>query len=155
MSTALHLAFFEIWRNRGRFLLFSLVIALITILVLFIAALGEGLGAGNREYIEQLDGDLIAFKDTARISIPASRLDRSKLRAIRNTDGVSEVGSVAFGSASIPRGLGLGLFDISLIGIHWFAAGRWMAWRRNTRIDTRMKWVHSSVMNTNLWHVLP
>jgi putative ABC transport system permease protein len=40
MSTAFHLAFREIWRNRGRFLLFSLVIALITVLVLFIAALG-------------------------------------------------------------------------------------------------------------------
>jgi uncharacterized membrane protein len=33
MSTALHLTFKEIWRNSGRFLLFSLVIALITVLI--------------------------------------------------------------------------------------------------------------------------
>ena len=32
-----HLATRELWRNRGRFLLFSMVIALITVLVLFIA----------------------------------------------------------------------------------------------------------------------
>ena len=44
LTTANHLALREIWRNRGRFLLFSLVIALITVLILFIAALGEGLG---------------------------------------------------------------------------------------------------------------
>jgi len=31
-----YLAFKEMWRNRGRFFLFSLVIALITVLVLFI-----------------------------------------------------------------------------------------------------------------------
>ena len=33
-----YLAIKEIWRNRGRFFLVSLVIALITLLVLFIAA---------------------------------------------------------------------------------------------------------------------
>ena len=48
-----YLAVKEVWRNRGRFLLVSLVIALITLLVLFIAALGEGLGNGNREYISK------------------------------------------------------------------------------------------------------
>ena len=36
---AFYLALKEVWRNRGRFFLFSLVIALITTLVLFIAAL--------------------------------------------------------------------------------------------------------------------
>ncbi len=37
---AIYLALKEVLRNRGRFLLVSLVIALITLLVLFIAALG-------------------------------------------------------------------------------------------------------------------
>ena len=48
-----YLALKEIWRNKGRFLLISLVTALITLLVLFIAALGEGLGSGNREYLSK------------------------------------------------------------------------------------------------------
>lgn len=46
---ATYLALKEVFRNRGRFLLVALVIALITLLVLFIAALGEGLGNGNRQ----------------------------------------------------------------------------------------------------------
>ncbi len=55
MSNGIHLAWLEIWRNRGRFLLFSLVIALLTLLILFVAALSEGLGLDNREYLEKLD----------------------------------------------------------------------------------------------------
>lgn len=50
------LAFKEMWRYRGRYLLISLVIALITTLVLFIAGLAEGLGAGNKEYLDKLRG---------------------------------------------------------------------------------------------------
>ncbi|MBE0687533.1 MAG: hypothetical protein IH585_16200, partial [Anaerolineaceae bacterium] len=61
-SIASYLAIKEVWRNRGRFLLVSLVIALITLLVLFIAALGEGLGNGNREYLSKLDADMIVFQ---------------------------------------------------------------------------------------------
>ena len=74
MFTSIHLAIKEVWRNRGRFLLFSLVVALITVLILFVAALGEGLGSGNREYIEKLNADLIVYQDTARLSIASSRV---------------------------------------------------------------------------------
>ena len=52
---SLYLSLKEIWRNKGRFFLFSLVIALITILVLFIAALAEGLATANKEYLEKLE----------------------------------------------------------------------------------------------------
>jgi predicted ABC-type transport system involved in lysophospholipase L1 biosynthesis ATPase subunit len=41
---SVYLALEEMWRGRGRFLLSSLVIALITVLVLFVAALADGLG---------------------------------------------------------------------------------------------------------------
>ena len=47
---AFYLAFKEIWRYRGRFFLFSLVIALITSLVLFVAALAGGLATANRQF---------------------------------------------------------------------------------------------------------
>ena len=42
-----YLAFKEFWRNKGRFFMVALVIALITTLVLFIDGLAEGLGYGN------------------------------------------------------------------------------------------------------------
>jgi len=41
--------------------LVALVIALITLLVLFIAALGEGLADGNRQYVANLDAHLVVF----------------------------------------------------------------------------------------------
>ena len=116
MSTAIHLALKEIWRNRGRFLLFSLVVALITLLVLFIAALGEGLGSGNREYLEKLNAELIAYQNTARLSIASSRIGCEKRREIRRIEGVREVGSIGFASVSIPMGEDEP-FDISLIGV--------------------------------------
>ena len=116
MFTAIHLALKEIWRNRGRFLLFSLVVALITVLVLFVAALGEGLGSGNREYLEKLNAELIAYEDTARLSIASSRIGCDKRREIRRIEGVREVGSIGFASVSIPMGEDEP-FDISLIGV--------------------------------------
>jgi putative ABC transport system permease protein len=117
MSTAIHLAFKEIWRNRGRFLLFSLVIALITLLILFIAALGEGLGAGNREYIEKLNADLIVYQDTAELSIASSRIGCETRDALRSVNGVQDVGPIGFSAASIPRGAGEDPLDVSLIGV--------------------------------------
>ncbi|CAG0944297.1 hypothetical protein ANRL1_01665 [Anaerolineae bacterium] len=93
-----YLSFKEIWRNRGRFLLFSLVIALITVLVLFIAALADGLGNGNKEYLEKLNGDLIVYKASVDLSIPTSRVDRSKRNEALRVPGVNNVGQVSFTS---------------------------------------------------------
>lgn len=99
MRLPLALSFKEMWRNRGRFLLFSLVIALITLLVLFIAALADGLGNGNREYIQKLNGDLILYKSNVDLSIGASQLNRSRLAEVKRVAGVKDAGQVSFTSA--------------------------------------------------------
>jgi len=117
MWTGVHLAFKEIWRNRGRFLLFSMVVALITVLVLFVAALGEGLGSGNREYLEKLNAELIAYQDTARLTIASSRVDCTTRRAIRAVEGVRDVGPLGFSGVDIPMDDGTEPLDISLIGV--------------------------------------
>ena len=91
---ALYLALKEVLRYRGRFLLFSLVIALIALLVLFIAALGEGLANGNREYIANLDADLIVFLEKSDFIIPSSRLETNTARAVRRVDGVADAGPI-------------------------------------------------------------
>jgi len=117
MSTASHLALLEIWRNRGRFLLFSLVVALITVLVLFVAALGEGLGSGNREYLEKLNADLIVYQDTARLSIASSRIAYDRRRSIRFVEGVRAVGAIGFSSASVVLGEGTDPLDVAFIGV--------------------------------------
>lgn len=100
-SISSYLAIKEIWRNRGRFLLVSLVIALITLLVLFIAALGEGLGNGNREYISKLNSEMIVFQAKSDFLIQGSRLGRDRLAAIRRVDGVQDAGMLGVSSASL------------------------------------------------------
>jgi putative ABC transport system permease protein len=123
MSTAIHLAVSEIWRNWGRYLLFSLVVALITVLILFISALGEGLGSGNREYLEKLNGELVVYEDTARLSIPSSRLDCAKRTVIRSVEGVKDVGTIGFASVSVLSSNMMvemmmgGYADVSFIGV--------------------------------------
>lgn len=100
-SLAFYLAVKEVIRNRGRFLLVSFVIALITLLVLFIAALGEGLANGNREYIANLDADLIVFLDKSDYIITSSRLDVDTDRSVRRVDGVADAGSIYTSSTEI------------------------------------------------------
>src|SRR5512138_8885 len=91
---AFYLALKEVIRNRGRFFLVSLVIALITLLVLFIAALGEGLANGNKEYISNLDAQLIVFLEKSDYIISSSRLESTTVRAIRRADSVDAAGPI-------------------------------------------------------------
>lgn len=116
---ATYLAIKEVIRNKGRFLLVALVIALITLLVLFIAALGEGLANGNRQYVANLDAQLVVFLAKSDYSISASRLERNTLDAVRRTDGVADAGPIYTSSTeivSLPEPL-----KVSLLGVE---AGR-------------------------------
>ncbi len=101
LMVSAYLAVKEVWRNRGRFLLVSMVIALITLLVLFIAALGEGLGNGNREYISKLNGELIVYQSKSDFLIQASRLSRNRLAAVRRVNGVEDAGMLGTSSATL------------------------------------------------------
>jgi putative ABC transport system permease protein len=114
---SIYLSLKEILRHRGRFLLVSLVIALITLLVLFIAGLAEGLGAGNIEYLSKLDADLIVFQENSQLSIGASRLDRSKLNDVARIDGVHAVGPIGVSSATVVFADGSKPLDVSLLGV--------------------------------------
>jgi len=111
------LAFKEIWRNKGRFLLVSLVIALITTLVLFIDGLAEGLGSGNIEYLQKLDAELVLFQEDVDLSTSASQISRSRLNEIKRVEGVNDAGLIGFSSASLLLGDDEDPLDISLIGV--------------------------------------
>jgi putative ABC transport system permease protein len=114
---ALYLALKEIWRNKGRFLLFSLVIALITTLVLFIAALAGGLADANKQFIEKLDADLLVFQENNDLQATSSRLGQATLRNARRVEGVAQVGPVGFATASIIFQDGREPVDISMVGV--------------------------------------
>ena len=98
---AFYLAIKEVIRNKGRFFLVSLVIALITLLVLFIAALGEGLADGNRQYVAGLDAELIVFLEKSDYNISSSRLDTNTIRAVRRVDGVADAGEIFTSTSEI------------------------------------------------------
>ena len=116
-SLASYLALKEIWRNRGRFLLVSLVIALITLLVLFIAALGEGLGNGNREYLSKLDADVLVYQAKSERLIAASRLSRDRLAAVRRVEGVADAGMLGTASATLILPEGKETLKVALLGV--------------------------------------
>ncbi|NUM45143.1 MAG: ABC transporter permease [Anaerolineales bacterium] len=114
---ALYLTIKEIWRNRNRYLTFSLVIALITVLVLFIAGLGEGLATANKEFIEKIDGELLLFQENTELSTTASRIAWSKLNDIQRVPGVAEVGPIGLATATIVYPELENPLDVSLIGV--------------------------------------
>jgi len=116
MSTAIYLAVKEVWRNRTRFLLFSMVIALITLLILFVAGLSEGLGDGNREYIQKLNAHLLVYSRSANLSIASSRISRDVLPNVRMVPGVQHAGPISFGSGAVEID-GDDPFRVSIIGV--------------------------------------
>jgi len=113
---AVYLALKELWRNKGRFFLISLVIGLITTLVIFVGALAEGLGAGNREYLQKLNGELIVYSKNADLLIGFSQLPRSKLAELQRVPGVRDVGPISFSTVSILLG-GDKRLNVSMIGV--------------------------------------
>jgi putative ABC transport system permease protein len=114
---AFYLAFKEVWRNLGRYMLFSLVIALITVLVLFIAALAGGLANANKQLIEKLDADFLVYQENTDLQVTSSRLNQEALREVRRIPGVAEVGPLGFASATIIFDDGREPLDISIVGV--------------------------------------
>ncbi len=113
----LYLAFKEMWRNKGRYLLISLVVALITTLVLFVAALAEGLAASNIQFLSKLDADLVLYKENADLSIQASRIRLSELNDVARLPTVQSAGPIGSSSATVIFNDGTEMLDVSLIGI--------------------------------------
>ena len=112
-----YLALKEVWRLKGRFFLFSLVIALITILVLFIAALAGGLANANKQFIDKLDADMLLFQENVDLQITSSRLDQSKLTAVRRVGGIKDIGPLGFSTGTVVFSDGRAEVDVSLVGV--------------------------------------
>ena len=114
---AIYLSFKEIWRNKTKYFLFSLVIALISILVLFTAGLGEGLATNNKEYLEKLDADLLVFQTDANFSTIESRLDYKKYKRTRRIEGIADAGPIAFSNVKVVVNPNEEPVDVSFIGV--------------------------------------
>lgn len=113
----IYLSIKEVWRNKGRFLLFSLVIALITILVLFVAALGSGLANANRQLIDKLNADLLMVQENVDLNLVSSNISKTKLNDVLRITGVGDAAilSYATGTAVFPQQNATE--DVSLVGV--------------------------------------
>lgn len=101
ISLPIYLAFKEIWRNRLRFSLVTGIIALITILVLFIVALSDGLGFGNREYLVHLNADMLVYQQRANLLLQGSLITQDTIQALRRNPEVAAVGAIGVSDTSI------------------------------------------------------
>jgi putative ABC transport system permease protein len=93
------------------------VIALITTLVLFIAALAGGLANANRQFIDRLEADLLVYQENVDLQATSSRLGRDDLRNVRRIEGVADVGPIGFSTTTIVFNDGREPVDVSLIGV--------------------------------------
>ncbi len=114
---SLNLALKELWRNKIRFLLVSAVIALITLLVLFLSGLGEGLANANKEYLSKVDADLILFQEKADLTIASSQIGRSLLNDVQRIPGIKEAAPIGFSSVFASYPGAEEAVGISLLGI--------------------------------------
>ena len=119
---AIYLSFKEIWRNKTKYFLFSLVIALISVLVLFTAGLGEGLATNNKEYLEKLNADLLIFQKDVSFSTIESRLDFKKFKRSKRIDGLEDAGPIAFSNVKVIT-QNEEPIDVSFIGVEPFTPG--------------------------------
>lgn len=113
----LNLALKEIWRNKGRFLLISGVIALITLLVIFLAGLGEGLANANREYLSKIDGELLLFQEKSDLVIGASQIGQSTMNDVERIPGIREAAAIGFSSVFIDYTGAAETLGASLLGV--------------------------------------
>ncbi len=127
-AVAIRLATKEIWRNLGRFLLVSFVIALITLLVLFLAGLGEGLANANKEYLSKVDADLILFQEKADLSVAASQLGQSLMNDIRRVPGVAEAAPIGFSNVFVRFSADAEPLAVSLLGVEPGKPGEMIAY---------------------------
>ena len=138
---ALYLSVKEIWRNKGRFFLFSLVIALIAILVLYTAGLASGLASANKEYLEKLRADVLVFKSGVNYSTIESRIEYDQLRRILLLEGVAEAGPIAFSNAKIVFDSEVDSIDVSFIGVDPGKPGA-----PNAVLGDNLRFAHSKVV---------
>jgi putative ABC transport system permease protein len=116
---AFYLAIKEMLRNKLRFLMVVLIVGLVTLLVLFLVAMSEGLTLSSSEYIESIDAELFLFRDKANRSIGVSSMGRSKLNDINRVGGVEAVGPIGFSTATIvfKRDGVEEKIDVTLVGV--------------------------------------
>jgi len=89
-------ALLELRRQPGRFAVVGGALTLLSVLLLFLGALLDGLFLNSTGAIRAVDADTVVFSDDARTSFLRSSVDDDTRAAIETVDGVEEIGGLGF-----------------------------------------------------------
>lgn len=108
----------EIRRRPGRFVTATVILTLISLLLMFLGGLLDGLVGSSTSAIKAQSGEVIVFSSTSQSSFPSSRLTGDQRATISAVPGVAEVGglSVAQLGARVPGRGPRDLVDVAVFG---------------------------------------
>ncbi|MGI9603840.1 MAG: ABC transporter permease [Acidimicrobiales bacterium] len=101
----MRIALIELWRRPSRFAVVGVALTLLTLLLLFLGALLDGLFLNSTGAIRANDADAVVFSADARQSFLRSSIDGATRDEIAQVPGVAEVG-----------GLGISLLGVAIPG---------------------------------------
>lgn len=88
----MRIALLELIRKPSRFIFVGAALAVLSVLMLFLGGLLDGLYLNSTGAIRALDADLVVFSDDSRQSFLRSSIEADELDEIAQIDGVAEVG---------------------------------------------------------------
>lgn len=86
----------ELRRRPGRFAAATVTLTLLSVLVMFLGGLLDGLIASATGALRAQDGDVIVYSDTARANLARSDVDPQTRATVESTEGVRTVGGLGF-----------------------------------------------------------
>jgi putative ABC transport system permease protein len=92
----MNLAVTELRRRPGRFTVATIVLTFLSLLLLLLGGLLDGLYLGSTGAIRAQRADVIVYSDSARDSFLRSRITADIRRSVESTEGVAEVGGLGF-----------------------------------------------------------
>ena len=114
----MNIALRELIRRPSRFIAATGILTLISLLLMFLGGLADGLIAQSTNAIEAQRGDLLVFSTASRNSFVRSRIDSSLRNAVTAVPGVSEVGGIGVAQlgARVPGNGPRDLANVALFG---------------------------------------
>jgi putative ABC transport system permease protein len=112
------LALRELWRRPSRFITATLILLLLSLLLMFLGGLVDGLVGNSTGAVRAQNADLIVFSTDAKDSFLRSRIDvdlRSQIEAVRGVEKTGGIGILQLG-ARVPGNGPRELADTALFG---------------------------------------
>lgn len=84
----------ELWRRPGRFVPAALALVLLTLLLLVLGGLLDGLFTGSTGALRAQPGQLLTYSSDSKLSLVRSRIDAATIAQVKQVPGVAQVGGI-------------------------------------------------------------